>query len=185
MAFCCASRWSAEVPKPVKSRSAASDPHCLLKAVRKTHALPRCEQAVMASFSALARSSLPCDHPAPISALLYAIAPQEVFFGGLGALGGAALAFGAEQTHASTAHFFPPARLHSASDRCSAFNFVASVPQVTISPSAATAPHAWLKLASTEHLTPPDLVQYCTAIFSAVALSTCSNDQPETLSFLL
>ena len=70
IAFCWASLWSAEVPQPAKSRSAASAPHCLLKAVRKTHALPRWEHTFMASFSALARSGLPCDHPAPISLVL-------------------------------------------------------------------------------------------------------------------
>jgi hypothetical protein len=42
----------------------------LLKAIRKTHALPRWEQVFMASFSALARSLFPCDHPAPMSAAL-------------------------------------------------------------------------------------------------------------------
>jgi len=52
---CCSDcRWSAETPKPVKFRSAASAPHCLLKAVCNTHALPRCAQAAIASFSALA-----------------------------------------------------------------------------------------------------------------------------------
>jgi hypothetical protein len=69
-AFCWASCGSVEVAQPVKPRSAASAPHCLLKAIRKTHALPRWEQVFMASFSALARSLFPCDHPAPMSAAL-------------------------------------------------------------------------------------------------------------------
>jgi hypothetical protein len=82
-----------------------------------------------------------------MSLLLYAMAPQDTFFGVAGKLGPAELAFGAEQTDASTAHFFPPPRLHSSSARCWALTFVSSVPQVTMSPSAATAPQAWLKLA--------------------------------------
>jgi hypothetical protein len=53
MAFCWASRGSVEVAQPTKLRSAASAPHCLLKAIRKAHALPRWEQVFMASFSAL------------------------------------------------------------------------------------------------------------------------------------
>jgi hypothetical protein len=69
-AFCWASRGSVEVAQPTKLRSAASAPHCLLKTVSKTHALPRWEQMLMASFSARDRSLLPCDHPAPRSAAL-------------------------------------------------------------------------------------------------------------------
>ena len=70
MAFCWAARASVEVAQPTKLRSAASAPHCLLKAIRKAHALPRWEQVCMASFSALLRSFLPCDHPAPMSEAL-------------------------------------------------------------------------------------------------------------------
>jgi hypothetical protein len=86
-AFCWASCGSVEVAQPVKPRSAASAPHCLLKAIRKTHALPRWEQVLMASFSALAWSLFPCDHPAPMSAALYAIAPQDIARGCAGGFG--------------------------------------------------------------------------------------------------
>ena len=185
IAFRSASLWSAEVAKPVKSRSAASAPHVLLKAGRSTHALPRLEQMSMASFSALARSALPCEYPAPISLLLYAMAPQDTLFGGGGALGGAELAPAAEQTAASTAQFFRPVRTHSAIARCWALSLVFEVPQKTVSPSTATAPHEWLKLASTRHLPPPCFAHSCNATLPAVALSSCSNDHPETFSFRL
>ncbi len=113
---------------------------------------------------------LPCDHPAPISLLLYAIAPQEMFFGSLGALGGPALGFTDEQMDASMSHFLPPSLVHSAMARCCALTFVPDVPQATISPSAATAPQMLLKLVSTTHWVPPDLLKYCSAILSSVAL---------------
>src|SRR5580704_4542846 len=108
-----------------------------------------------------------------------------MFFGGLDGLGGPALEFADEQTDASTSHLLPPSLVHSARARCCALTFVPDVPQATISPSAATAPQMLLKLVSTTHWVPPDLVQYCAAILSAVALLSCSNDQPEILSFLL
>jgi hypothetical protein len=64
------------------------------------------------------------------SHVLVAVSDRAPVFGGGGGLGGAELASGIEQTDASTAHFLPPARSHSASARCPALNFALTADQI-------------------------------------------------------
>jgi hypothetical protein len=91
----------------------------------------------------------------------------------------------AEQEDTSSSHFLPPSLAHSRMASCSTFRLLPPVPKATRSPSAATAPQLLWKLFSTTHLTPPSLLQAAKATLSAEALSTCSDDQPKILSFLL
>src|SRR5579862_9183847 len=64
------------------------------------------------------------------------------------------LAYIFEQTQACTAQFLPPALRHSSIALCWALSFRKAVPQVTILPSAATAPHSFSNHASSSHAAP-------------------------------
>src|ERR1035437_721925 len=116
------------------------------------------------------------------------MAPQDIFLGGGGGLGGPgvpALGFQTEQIVACRAHFLAPRRAHSASARCWAFGLVSAFPQATRSPSAATEPQIPLKLVCRMHLAPPSLTQPCIAILTASFRFDFPYDQPEIFSFQL